>query len=86
MAIFNSKGSIAAAVIAGIGASVCCVGHLALLMLGIGGAWVGNLLAFEPYRPVFIGITFGFLALDYYKLYVAPESVCLVKRARILPF
>ena len=63
----------AAAVIAGIGASVCCVGPLVLLMIGVGGAWVGNLLAFEPYRPIFIGICFGFLALAYYKLYVAPQ-------------
>ena len=75
MAILNTKGSMAAAVIAGIGASVCCVGPLVLLLLGISGAWVGNLLAFEPYRPIFIGITFGLLALAYYKLYVAPQ-VC----------
>ena len=43
------KGSLVAGVLAGIGASVCCVGPLVLLALGIGGAWIGNLTALEPY-------------------------------------
>ena len=43
--------------IAGIGASVCCVGPFALLLAGVSGAWIGNLVALEPYRPLAIGIT-----------------------------
>ena len=39
-----------AGVLAAIGASVCCVGPLVLLALGIGGTWVGSLTAMEPYR------------------------------------
>ena len=45
MAALNAKGSLAAGIIAAIGASVCCVGPLLLLALGIGGAWIGNLAA-----------------------------------------
>jgi hypothetical protein len=34
-----------------VGASVCCVGALLPLALGIGGTWIGNLTAMERYRP-----------------------------------
>lgn len=62
-------------VVAGIGASVCCVGPLVLLALGISGAWIGNLTALEPYRPFFIGLTLLFLGLAFRRLYLVPE-VC----------
>lgn len=75
MATLNAKGSLVAAVLTAIGASVCCVGPLVLLALGIGGAWVGNLTAFEPYRPFFIGLTLIFLGLAFRKLYLVPQ-VC----------
>lgn len=75
MVALNAKGSLVAGVLAAIGASVCCVGPLVLLALGIGGAWIGNLTAFEPYRPVFIGLTLLFLGLAFRKLYLVPQ-VC----------
>lgn len=74
MAALNAKGSLVAGVVAAIGASVCCVGPLVLLMLGIGGAWIGNLTAFEPYRPLFIGLTLLFLGLAFRKLYLVPQA------------
>lgn len=63
-----------AGVLAAIGASVCCVGPLVLLALGIGGAWIANLTAFEPYRPLFIGLTLLFLGLAFRKLYLVPQA------------
>ena len=75
MAALNAKSSLLAGVLAGIGASVCCVGPLLLLALGISGAWIGNLTALEPYRPLFIGLTLLFLGLAFRKLYVVPQ-VC----------
>ena len=75
MVALNAKGSLVAGVLAAIGASVCCVGPLVLLALGVGGAWIGNLTAFEPYRPVFIGLTLLFLGLAFRKLYLVPQ-VC----------
>ncbi|NQZ17431.1 MAG: mercuric transport protein [Idiomarina sp.] len=37
-------------------ASVCCLGPLLLLLLGVSGAWIGNLTLLEPYRPLFITV------------------------------
>src|SRR6266480_3961668 len=67
--------AITAGVLAAIGASICCVGPLVLLGLGISGAWIGTLSAFEPYRPVLIGVTLVSLALALRKLYLVPQ-VC----------
>lgn len=76
MAQLIEKGSLIAGALAAIGASVCCVGPLILLALGIGGTWVGNLTEMEPYRPIFIGLTLLFLGLAFRKLYLVPQ-VCV---------
>lgn len=62
------------AIVAAIVASVCCVGPLVLLGLGIGGAWVGNLIALEPFRPYFMGITLALLGYAYYSIYSKPKA------------
>ncbi|MFV1984197.1 MAG: mercuric transporter MerT family protein [Thiohalomonadales bacterium] len=77
----TTSGSMIAAGAAAIGASICCIGPLVLLMLGIGGSWISTLTALEPYRPIFIGITLVFLFLAFRKLYLvprqcAPENTC----------
>ncbi|MEO5701665.1 MAG: mercuric transporter MerT family protein [Casimicrobiaceae bacterium] len=87
MPVLNARGSLFAGLLAGIGASVCCVGPLVLLALGIGGAWVATLTALEPYRPIFIGLAVLFLGLTYRKLYRRPEvcapgTACVEPRAR----
>lgn len=70
----RNNGSMVAAVIAAIGASLCCIGPLVLLALGIGGTWISYLTALQPYRPIFIGVTLVFLGLAFYKLYLAPQQ------------
>jgi len=79
----SNKGSMIGAGLAAIGASVCCIGPLVLLSLGIGGAWISTLSALTPYRWIFITITLGFLGWAFYKLYIvprqcAPEEACAV--------
>jgi len=74
VAIPGTGTSILAGALAGIGASACCVGPFVLVSLGIGGAWVGTLVALEPFRPVFIAVTITFLGLAYRGLYLAPEA------------
>jgi mercuric ion transport protein len=64
--------SLVAAILAGIGASLCCVAPLVLLALGIGGAWIGSLTGLEPYRPIFIGVTVLFFGIAFWELYLAP--------------
>jgi len=79
--------------LAGIGASICCVGPLLLLSLGVSGAWIGNLSAMNAYRPYFILLTLLFLALAFRKLYLKPASCAVdapcadagvLKRQRII--
>ena len=69
------QGSLVAGALAAIGASVCCVGPLVLLTMGIGGAWIANLTKLEPIRPWFIAAALASLALAYRRLYLQPR-VC----------
>jgi len=70
----NSKQTLIASVLAGIGASLCCIAPLVLLSLGIGGAWIATLTAFEPVRPLFIGMALLFIGLTFRKLYLTPQA------------
>lgn len=70
--------------LAAIGASLCCIGPLVLLVLGIGGTWISHLVALEPYRPVFVGITLVFLFLAFRKLYLVPRK-CAPGNACAIP-
>ncbi|MGE0040790.1 MAG: mercuric ion transporter MerT [Vicinamibacterales bacterium] len=68
-------------------ASTCCLGPLVLLLLGFSGAWIGNLTALEPYRPVFIVIAIVALAFAYRQIFrpavaCAPGEVCAVPQVR----
>ena len=62
------------ALLAAIGASVCCVGPLLLLSLGISGAWMSTLTSMEAVRPFFFILTLIFIGLGYRKLYLLPEN------------
>lgn len=83
----NAKTALVGGVLASIGASACCVGPLLLLSLGIGGAWISNLTALEPYRPLFIALVLVFLGLAFRKLYFGQEDCdaegnCIAGRTR----
>jgi mercuric ion transport protein len=54
-------------VLAETGASLCCVAPL-------GGAWVTTLTAFEPVRPVFMGLALLFMGLTFHKLYLTSHT------------
>lgn len=69
-----SKATLAGGMIAAILASVCCLGPLVLVMLGVSGAWISNLTLLEPYRPVFIGVALAFMALAWRQIYRAPAA------------
>lgn len=63
-------------------ASACCIGPLVLLTLGVSGAWIGNLTALEPYKPIFAVIALGFIGSGFWQVYFrkpvacAPDSYC----------
>jgi len=74
-----------AGVVAAIVGSLCCVAPLVLLTLGISGAWISQLTALEPYRPIFIGVMLIFMGLAFRQLYIvparcAPGEVCASPR------
>ena len=79
-----AKRSLLAGIAAAIAASTCCVGPLVLLALGVSGAWIAQLTALEPIRPVFIGITLVLLSLAFYKLYLEPRA-CAPTKACAVP-
>jgi mercuric ion transport protein len=71
----NQKHAMIASIFTGIGASLCCVAPLVLLSLGLSGAWVANLTALEPVRPLFLLLTLFFVGLAFRKLYLN-QQVC----------
>ena len=88
----SGNGFLAASICAALGASICCIGPLVLLALGVSGAWISSLTALETYRPFFIGLTLLFLGFAFHRLYLAPRvctpgSACanpeMLKRQRL---
>jgi mercuric ion transport protein len=71
----SGRAPLAAGVIAAILASACCLGPLALIALGVSGAWIGNLAALEPYRPFFIGAALVSMFFAWRRIY-GPENQC----------
>ena len=76
----SGNGFLVAGILAALGASACCLGPLVLLALGVSGAWISTLIALEPYRPIFIGLTLLFLGFAFHRLYLAPQ-VCTPESA-----
>lgn len=70
-----AKAPLTGGVIAGIAASICCIGPLVLVALGLGGAAAGLITFFTPLRPVFIGLALLFLGFAAYRLFYVP-AVC----------
>lgn len=57
-------------------ASSCCIVPLVLVTLGISGAWIGNLTALLPYKPIFTAISLGFIGLGFWYVYFRQKPVC----------
>jgi mercuric ion transport protein len=58
-------------------ASTCCVAPLLFVMLGISGAWIGELTAFEPYKPYFAGVALVFIGLGFRQVYFKARPACV---------
>lgn len=69
-----SKATLAGGLLAAIVASVCCLGPLVLVTIGVSGAWISNLTLLEPYRPVSIGVALVFMGLAWRGIYRAPAA------------
>ncbi len=64
-------------VIGAILASTCCVVPLALLMLGVSGAWIGTLTALEPYKPYIAAVALIFIGLGFRQVYFKAKPACI---------
>lgn len=64
----------AGGILGALAASTCCIVPLILFSLGVSGASIGNLTALEPYKPIFIVITLGFLGYGYWMVYRKPKA------------
>ncbi|MDZ4097693.1 MAG: mercuric ion transporter MerT [Methylophilaceae bacterium] len=81
--IKTGRGALFIGGVAAILASTCCLGPLLLVALGFSGAWIGNLTALEPYRPVFIGVALASMFLAWRRIFrpaqtCKPGEVCAV--------
>ena len=66
--------SIATGAVSALGASTCCVLPLALVSMGIGGAWIAQLRALERFQWVFIALALAAFSYAFYRLYLRPVS------------
>lgn len=69
-----SKATLTGGLFTGLLASACCAGPLVLVMAGVSGAWISNLILLEPYRWIFAGMAFVFMALAWRRIYRAPAA------------
>lgn len=76
--------ALAAGGLAALLASACCLGPLVLVMLGVGGAWIGNLTLLEPYRPFFLGGALVAMFAAWRRIY-RPVAECAPGEACALP-
>ena len=80
-------GTLAAGGFAAVLASACCLGPLVLLSLCVGGAWIVNLTALEPFRPWFLGAAIVALFFAYRRIFrpvadCKPGEICAVPATR----
>lgn len=83
----SGRGALATGGLAAILASACCLGPLILVTLGFSGAWISNLTALEPYRPVFIGAALVALYFAWRRIFrpvqaCRPGEVCALPQVR----
>jgi mercuric ion transport protein len=83
----SGRGALFAGGLAAILASTCCLGPLALVTLGFSGAWIGNLTALEPYRPILIGAALVAMFFAWRRIYrpahaCKPGEVCAIPQVR----
>ena len=84
----NGRGALGIGGLATVFASICCLGPLVLVSIGVSGAWIGNLTVLEPYRPIFIGAALVALFFAYRRIFrpaeaCKPEEVCAVPQVKM---
>lgn len=66
----------AGGLLAGALASTCCILPLALLTLGVSGAWIGRLTALAPYQPLFLAVALLAVGFGFWRVYGPSARRC----------
>lgn len=54
-------------------ASACCLLPFAFALVGVTGAWIGQLTALAPYQPAFLAIGAACIGWGFWRSYGSPE-------------
>ncbi|WP_235907607.1 mercuric transporter MerT family protein [Siccirubricoccus phaeus] len=60
--------------LAALGSASCCLLPLGLFLVGVSGAWIGNLTALAPYQPIFLAAALACLAGGFFAVYRKPKA------------
>lgn len=63
--------SLAGGILAGLGASACCLIPLVVVFLGLGGAWLSHVRALEAYQPAFLAAMVAALGYAHWRFHQA---------------
>lgn len=85
MSMDSPKLALAGGALAGLGASLCCLGPLALISAGVSGAWISNLTLLEPYRWILAALALGFMGYAWKRIYRPSAAQCEPGAACALP-
>ncbi len=69
--------------VAAVGASLCCIAPIALVLLGVGSAALGAQLM--PIRPYLLGLAGVFLGTAFYQVYKPNEEECAPDESCAVP-
>ena len=80
----DGRGALATGGVAALLGTACCLAPLVLVSVGLGGAWLSNLRALQPYQPIFIGIAIVALIFAYLRIF-RPAAECRPGEVCALP-
>ena len=66
----------AGGVIGALAASMYCIVPLALVSVGVSGAWIGTVTALAPYQPLFLTIAIVCLGAGFWLVYLRGTNDC----------
>ena len=81
----HTAGTLIAAATAALLASSCCLLPLALVSVGITGAWLGTLRILQPYSPIFIAVSITalfFSGRSLFKRSANSANSCTIEQAK----
>ena len=81
----SSIAGAAAAALTSAASSICCIGPLAIALLGVNGAILGA--AIKPYRPYLLTLAFLLLVFAYWRVFMTRQTgvgtICSARAMRV---